>query len=179
MLVSGAVDAIEWACVLCGCLIQNELVEQWVYIKFCVKLEHSSAETIQMIQKAAAMDSWWLAASSRLQLWTAGDWQLHHDSVPTHASRLVQSFLWNITSPRWLSPPAAQIWGPVTSGFFQNWNHLWKGRYFRPSVRFRKIWWVSWWRLGELCEVPRCSLWMGLRCHCPMYTLSCILYLLE
>ena len=32
-------------------------------IKFCVKLEHFSEKTIQMIQKAAAMGNWWLAAS--------------------------------------------------------------------------------------------------------------------
>ena len=42
-----------------------EQVGQWICIKFCVKLEHSSAETIQMIQKTAAMGNWWLAASSR------------------------------------------------------------------------------------------------------------------
>ena len=29
----------------------------------------------------------------RLQLWAAGDWQLHHDNVPARASRLVKSFL--------------------------------------------------------------------------------------
>ena len=29
----------------------------------------------------------------RLQLWETGDWQLHHDSVPTQASCLMQSFL--------------------------------------------------------------------------------------
>ena len=38
--------------------------EQWICIKFCIKLGHSSMETIQMIQKAAAMGNWWLAASS-------------------------------------------------------------------------------------------------------------------
>ena len=59
----GVVDAVEWACVLCGCLIQEtEQEEQWICIKFCPKLEHFS--TIQMIQKATAMGNWWLAASS-------------------------------------------------------------------------------------------------------------------
>ena len=53
----GTVDALEWACVLCGCRSQNDC------ITFCVKLEHSSVETIWMIQKAAAMGNWWLAAS--------------------------------------------------------------------------------------------------------------------
>ena len=42
----------------------TELVEQQTYIKFCITLEHSSAESIQMIQKAAAMGNWWLTALS-------------------------------------------------------------------------------------------------------------------
>ena len=43
----------------------TERVEQWICIKFCIKLEHSSIETIQMIQKATVMGNWWLAALSR------------------------------------------------------------------------------------------------------------------
>ena len=35
-----------------------EQVEQYICIKFCVKLDHSSAETIWMIQKATAMGNW-------------------------------------------------------------------------------------------------------------------------
>ena len=36
----------------------TEQVEQQICIKLCIKLEHSSTETIQMIQKAAAMGTW-------------------------------------------------------------------------------------------------------------------------
>ena len=36
----------------------TERVEQKICIKFCIKLEHSSMETLQMIQKAAAMGNW-------------------------------------------------------------------------------------------------------------------------
>ena len=43
----------------------TEQVEQWICIKFCIKLEYSSVETIQMIQKVSAMGSWRLAASSQ------------------------------------------------------------------------------------------------------------------
>ena len=39
-------------------------LEQRICIKFYVKFECSSAETIWMIQKATAMGNWWLAASS-------------------------------------------------------------------------------------------------------------------
>ena len=42
-------------------------------------------------------------------------------------------FWWNIKSLSWLSPATAQC--PVTSGFSQNLNHLWKGKDFR--------WWDS------------------------------------
>ena len=52
-------NAIECACVRCGHgHIQNERVEQQFCIKFCVKLEPSSVETIQMIQKVTAMGNW-------------------------------------------------------------------------------------------------------------------------
>ena len=36
----------------------TEQVEQHIWTKICIKLEHSSVETIQMIQKAAAMGNW-------------------------------------------------------------------------------------------------------------------------
>ena len=36
----------------------TECVEQKVSIRFLIKLEHSSTETIQMILKATAMGNW-------------------------------------------------------------------------------------------------------------------------
>ena len=35
-----------------------EQVEQRIYTKFCIKLEYSSMESIQIIQKAAAVVIW-------------------------------------------------------------------------------------------------------------------------
>ena len=35
-----------------------EQVEQRICVKFCIKLEHSSAETIQMTQMAAVTGNW-------------------------------------------------------------------------------------------------------------------------
>ena len=52
----------------------TERAEQWICIKFCIKLE-----TIHMIQKAA--------------VWAIDDWQLHQDNAPTHASCLMQRLL--------------------------------------------------------------------------------------
>ena len=118
----------------------TEWVEQWICIKFCIKLEHSSVDTIWMIQKATTMGNWWLAASSR---------------QCTHASCLMQSFLAKHQITQGTQPHTAQIWCPAASGFFQKWNHLWKGRDFRPQMRFWKIRWGCWWQLVELCQVPR------------------------
>ena len=90
-----------------------------------------------------------------------------------------RAFWWIIKSRRWLSPPPAEIWHPTTSGFSQHEPHLCEGRGFRLLMRFRKIRQGSWKWLGELCKVPRCLLWRGLRHQCPMYSVSCISYLLQ
>ena len=51
-------------CVAVTC-VMTEWVEQWICIKFCIKLQHSSTETVWMTLRTTAMGSWWLAASSR------------------------------------------------------------------------------------------------------------------
>ena len=62
----------------------TEWVEQGICIKFCIKLEHSSTETIWMIQKAAAMGNWWLAASSQ---------QHSHSCITSHVE-----FFWETSN---------------------------------------------------------------------------------
>ena len=47
-----------------------------ICIQFCIKLEHSSMETIRMIQKFAAMGNWWFTTSS---------WQCAHSCITSHA----------------------------------------------------------------------------------------------
>ena len=79
-------------------------VEQWICIKFCI-FEHSSAETIWMIQKAAAMGNWWLAASS-------GD----NASPRVLLSHAEFSAKHQIT--QLIQPPYSQIWHPETFSFF-------------------------------------------------------------
>ena len=57
------VDAIEWACVLCGCLIQNDWMSRVMNLHQ-ILCSHFT-KTIWMIQKTTAMGNWWLAASSQ------------------------------------------------------------------------------------------------------------------
>ena len=111
------------------------------------------------------------------QLWATGDWQLHHDNVFAHASPRRQNFLAKHQITQVTQSPCHPDLVPCNSGFSQNENHFWKGRDFRPSVRFRETWQASWWWLGEVRKVPRCFL--GRRLWHPMYNASCILYLLQ
>ena len=142
----------------------TDLIEWQICMKFCIKVEYSSTESIWMIQKATPMGNWWLA--------------VHHYSAPTHASCLMQSFWQNIKTPRCLSPLQPRF------------GTQWLLAFPKTKITFEREeisehWWDSgkspgsWWWLRELYEVPRCLLWRRLRCHCSMYSISCILYLLQ
>ena len=150
----------------------TEWVGQQICIKFCIELEHSSVETIQVIQ--------------RPQQWATGDWQLHHNNTPVHASRLMQCYLakhqiTQVTQP--LLPRCGALWHlafPTTKITFE------REEWFQTFSEIQEYMmgqlgstWRGRWRLGELCEVPRCLLWRGLRCLCPVYNVSCILCLLQ
>ena len=136
----------------------TERVEQRICIGFCIELEHSCAEPIWMVQ--------------RPQLWAAGDWQLHHGNMPAHASRIVQSILAKHEITQVTQPPCSPDLGPCNFWLFPKLKSPLKGK------RFRKIQQGSGWPL-ELCEVPRCLLGRGLRRHCPLCNVSCVLYLLQ
>ena len=171
------VDAIEWACVLVAVTFKmTERVEQWICIKVSIKLEHSSVETIQMIQRPAAMGYC--------------DWQLHHDNAPTHTSHLVQRFLvkhqiTQVTQPLY-SPELVpfdfslfpKLNSPLKGKTFQTVNENW-GKYYGvadgdSNKGFCRVFWTVEETLGELCEVSRYLLLNRLRYHCPMYNVSCI-----
>ena len=131
----GAVDTIEWACVLCGRHIQNNWVEQRICIKFFIKFEHSSRETIQMIQKSAAMGNWWLAASSP---------QHTHSCITSHAE------LFGETSnhPGDSAPPTAQL-VPYNFWLFPKLKSPLKGKRFQAANEIQEN------RTGQLMVIGR------------------------
>ena len=104
-------------------------------------------------------------------------WQLHYDNMPAHASHFVQSFLVKHQITPVTQSPYSPDLSPRGFWLFPKLKHLGKGRDFRLSMRLRKIWWCNWCQLEELCEVPRCLPWSGLRHHRPVYNVSCVLYL--
>ena len=162
----GAVDVIEWAYYCVAITFKmTEWTEQWICIKFCVKFKHFSTETIQMIQKAAAMGNQWLETSPQ---------QCACSSITSHA----EFFGETSNHPDDSAPPQPRFGALWLLGFPKS-----KITYERKEIsivkRFRNIQWNKWWWLGELCEVPRCLLWRRLRYHWSMYNGSCIMYLLQ
>ena len=118
-----------------------------------------------MIQKAAAMGH--------------GDWQLPHNNVRMHESCLMQSFLAKhqitlVTQPPystdlmpcnfWLFP---KLKSPLKEQGFQSVDEIQENT-MRPLMATG----------GTVCS-PKLPTLKGLRCHCPMYSVSCILYLLQ
>ena len=57
----------------------TEQVKQWICIKFFIKLNIPPWKLFGLFR--------------RPQLWATGNWQLHHNNLPTHVSRLMLSFL--------------------------------------------------------------------------------------
>ena len=49
----------------------------------------------------------------RLQLWATGDWQLHHNNVPAHASCVIQSFLAKYHITQVTQPPLKPQFGAL------------------------------------------------------------------
>ena len=113
-------------------------VEQQICIKFCVKLEYSSMETIQMIRKAAAMGNWWLAASS---------WQRACSCITSHAKLLAKDQITQVTQPPyspdlvpwdfWLFPKLKSL---LKRKRFQTVNEIQENTMGQRMVMGRTVW---------------------------------------
>ena len=110
-----------------------EQVEQQICIKFCVKLEHSSVETIWMIQKVGA----------------TGDWQLHHDNTPAHASCPVQSFFVKHKITQEAQSPLGPDLAPCDFWIFQKLKSPLKGKRLQTVTEIQEN------TMGQLMAVGR------------------------
>ena len=155
----GAVDAVEWACVLCGHHIQNDQVSRAMYLHHILHwLEHSSSKTIQMIQKAAAMGNWWLAASS---------WQCACSYITSCAE------LFGETSDHsGDSAPLQLRFGTLWLLAFPKTKITLKGKRFQTVNEIQENITGQLMAIGRTVWGPRYLLWRGLRHHCPMVYLS-------
>ena len=141
----------------------TEWVEQRICIKFCIKPEHSSPQKL-------------FGCFRRPQLWATGDWQLHHDNTPTHASCLVQSFVAKNQITQVTQPPYNPDLAPCDFWLFPKLKSPLKGKRFSDHQwDSRKYDGADW----QNCVKSQGTYQRGLRCHCPMYKVSWILYLVQ
>ena len=141
----------------------TEWAEQWICTKFCIKLDHSSMETIQMIQKAAAMGNWWLAAVSTRQhacLYIISPAEVFGENEITQVTQL----------------PYSPDLVPCCFWLFPKLKSPLKGKRFPTVDEIQEN------TTGQLMAIGR-TMWganvptlKGLKCHCPMYNVSCIFF---
>ena len=169
----------------------TEWIEEWICIKVCMKLEHYSVETIQIIQKAFRDD-----AMSAVQIkvrhkrfkdgWESVDVS-HLLEGLQQADHLRMLSVYKLQSAKtwdWRCKNWKLIWGfskllcPRFWHWILEWNVLWQNLIHGFCYQDRRNTAVLQ-VLGELCEVPRCLLWRELRHHCPVYSVSYSLYVLQ
>ena len=123
----------------------TEQVEQRICVQFCIELEHSTAETIWLIQKATAMGTWWLAASSRQCscITSCAEFFCKTSNHPGDSALLQPIFgaLWLTAFPKTkisFEREEISVYGHTT---LKAPDLVWKGRDFRPVE--------SWWDSGK------------------------------
>ena len=115
----------------------------------------------------------------RSQLWATGDGQLHHNNMPAHVSCLLQSFLVKHQITQVTQPPYNPDLVPCNFRLFLKLISPLKGKRFQIIDEIQENMTGQLMAIGRLCEVPRYLLWRGWKHHCPMYSVSCISYLLQ
>ena len=160
--MGGGVGTLEWVWALCGHHIKNDWGEQWICIKFYIKLQHSSTETIWMIQKTTAMGNCWLAASLR---------QHTHSCITSYAE-----FFGKTSNTQVTQPPCSPYWSPRDFWLFPKLKSPFKRKRFQIIDEIQEnmlgqlmvIGWTVW---GP--KVPTLKGTEGSFCY-----LQCLLYLL-
>ena len=143
----------------------TERVEQHICIKFFIKLEHSSVETVHMSQKATGMGSWWWAASSQ---------QCAHSCFTSRA----EFFLAKHQITQVTQTPYNPNLAPCNFWLFPKLKSPLKGKRFQAVDETRKIQRDSWWRL-ENCVRSQGAYFegdWGDIVLCTMFLISCIFF---
>ena len=146
-------------------LHQNDWVSRaWIYIKFCIKLEHSFMEIIWMIQKTKAMGNWWLGSFIMTSCLL-----MHHISC----SSVVKHHI-----TRWLSPSTAPL-VPFNFWLFPKLKSPLKGKRFQTLNEIQEN------ITGQLMAIGR-TLWhpkvptlkrdWDVIVLCTMFLVSCIFF---
>ena len=118
-----------------------EWVEQWICIKFCIKLERLLPFPGNYSDDLEAHSYGWADA-----------WQLHHDNAPTNTSSLMQSFFMKHQITQVTQPPYSPEVTPCDFWLFPKVTSPLKGK------RFQTIDEIQGNMMGQLMAIRR-TLW--------------------
>ena len=163
----GAVDAIDWARVLCGHCVQND----WA------KESNKSAPNFALSLNIAPQKL--LGWLRRPQPWTSGDWKLHHDNTPAHVSHLVQSFwvkhqITQVSQPRY-NPDLA----PCDFWLFPKLKSPVKGKRLQTIDKLHENMTGQLIAIGRMVWGPKVPTLKGTEVSLSYHNVSCILNLLQ
>ncbi len=105
----------------------------------------------------------------RPQLWTTGDWRLHHNNVPAYVSRLVYSFLWKHLITLATQPPLQPRFGALRLLAFSktkitfewDWGVIILCTMFLVScIFFNKCLYFSYYMAGYFSDSPRIEIYI-------------------
>ena len=122
-------------------------------------------ETIQMTQGDAGMGTC--------------DWQLHQDSAPSHAPRLRHSFLVKHQITPATQPPYSSNMVPCGFWLFPKLQWPLKGKRFQTTDKIQENMMGQLVVIGRRVWGPKVPTLKGPGHHYPVYTVSCILYILQ
>ena len=172
-------------CVAVACKM-TEQVDKWICIRFCIKLEPSSAETIRMIQKVLGDDAMSAAQIKLCHKCFKDGWEFIESDprsgrpATSRTPENVEHVRASIHKDQWLTVQDLEadlgiLETTVSEILMQNLGMKCVVAKFIQGFCYRSRRSIML-QLGEPCEVPKCLLWRGLRCHCPMYNVSCIFF---
>ena len=141
---------------------KTEQVEQCICIIFCIKLGHSSTETIQVTHKATTMGNWWLAVSS---------WQCAHWCIQSHAEVLGKHQITHLTQLPY-NPDLV----PCDSWLFPKLKSPLKGKRLQ-TVEIQENMTMQLMVLGENCVRSQGACFEGIEVS--MSYVQCFLYLVS
>ena len=160
----GVVDTSEWACVLCGCHIQNGWVSRATNL-------HQIFHSALIFPHRNCLDD--SEGRSHGQLVTGSFITTTHPLMHHVACRVFDE---TSNHPGDLAPLQLRF-GALSLLAFP-----------KTKITFEKEevsdhWWDSrkydWADDGDWEKLPRCQLWRGMKSHCPLYNVSCILCLVS
>ena len=144
-------------------LKMTEQVEQRICIKYCIRLQHSSMENIQVIQKATAMGNCWLAPLSQ---------QCTHSCIMSHA----EIFDWTSDHPGHSAPLQTRL-GTLWLLAFPKLKSLFKGKRFQTIDESQENIMGQLMAIGRTVWGPKAAALKGTEVS--LSYIQCFLYLLQ